>query len=67
VSKHRSIIVVPDGDVGAKAFGSPHVKVYNRVNFTELIHTCASPGDRVRTYSLPHTHMSNLIAIVDKP
>ncbi len=66
VAKQRAFIVVPDGDVQAKAFGSPHVQVYNRVNFTELIHACAAPEHRVRTYSLPHLHMSNLIAVIDK-
>ncbi len=66
VSRRRAIVAVPDGDVGAKNFGSPHVRVYDRKNFRKLIDGAAGPGDRVSVYSLPHVHMSNLVAIVDR-
>jgi len=66
VVRRRAIIVVPDGDVSAKQFGTPHLKIYNRINFKKLIHDAAAPTDVVRVYSLPHIHISNLIAIVDK-
>jgi ubiquinone/menaquinone biosynthesis C-methylase UbiE len=67
VSRRRAIIIVPDGDVNAKNFGTPHVKIYNRVNFKKLIEDMAYSTYSIRIYSLPHIHMSNLIAIVDKP
>ena len=66
VMSRRAIIIVPDGDVGAKQFGTPHLKVYNRMNFKKLIEDAASPTDIVKVYSLPHIHISNLIAVVDK-
>ena len=66
-ARQRAIIVVPDGDVQAKSFGSPHVHVYNRISFTELIQQNVSSAREVRTFSLPHIHMSNLVAVVDEP
>jgi ubiquinone/menaquinone biosynthesis C-methylase UbiE len=66
VARRRAIIAVPDGDVGAKNFGTPHLKVYNRINFKQLIDAAAGPNAAAKVYSLPHVHISNLIAIVDK-
>lgn len=66
VARRRAIIIVPDGDVDAKNFGTPHLKVYNRINFKKLIEDAAGSTDIVKVYSLPHIHISNLIAIVDK-
>ena len=66
VTRRRTIIVVPDGDVGTKQFGTPHLKIYNRMNFKKLIEEAAGSTDVVKVYSLPHIHISNLIAVVDK-
>jgi ubiquinone/menaquinone biosynthesis C-methylase UbiE len=66
VARRRAIIIVPDGDVSAKNFGTPHLRVYNRINFKELIAAAAGSGAGVRVYSFPHVHISNLIAVVDK-
>jgi ubiquinone/menaquinone biosynthesis C-methylase UbiE len=66
VARRRVIVIVPDGDASAKNFGTPHLRVYNRINFKELIAAGSGPGDDVRVYSFPHVHISNLIAVVDK-
>lgn len=66
VARRRAIIIVPDGDVSAKNFGTPHLRVYNRVNFKELINATAGSCDDVKVYSFPHLHISNLIGVVDK-
>ncbi len=66
VARRRALIVVPDGDVGAKNFGTPHLKVYNRLTFKKLIEDAASSASDVKIYSLPNIHISNLVAIVDK-
>lgn len=66
VAAKRAIIVVPDGDVQAKNFGSPHVHVYNRKSFAALASSCVSSSVKVAVYSLPHTHISNLIAVFDR-
>jgi ubiquinone/menaquinone biosynthesis C-methylase UbiE len=66
VARRRAIIVVPDGDVSAKNHGTPHLKVYNRINFKKLIADAAGSAVGVEVYSFPHVHISNLIAIVDK-
>ncbi len=63
VSKKRAIIVVPSGNVDEKNPGTPHVRYYNRINFKELIATAST--DFI-TYSLPHYHMNNLVAVIDK-
>lgn len=67
VARQRAIIVVPDGDVQAKSFGSLHVQVYNRISFAELIRDSITSAREVRVFSLPHIHMSNLVAIIDEP
>jgi ubiquinone/menaquinone biosynthesis C-methylase UbiE len=67
VSLRRAIIIVPDGDVNAKNFGTPHLRIYNRMIFKKLIEDAAHSTYAVRVYSLPHIHMSNLIGVVDKP
>lgn len=61
VAKRKVLLVVPDGDVDAKNFGSPHLRHYNRVNFSSLVRGLAG-GALVDLYSLPHPHMNNLIA-----
>jgi ubiquinone/menaquinone biosynthesis C-methylase UbiE len=66
VTRRRAIIVVPDGDAGAKNFGTPHLRTYNRVNFKTLIEGSAGKDFEIKIYSLPHIHMSNLIAILDR-
>jgi hypothetical protein len=43
------------------------VHVYNRITFTELIQRSVSAAREVRTFSLPHSHMSNLVAVIDEP
>ena len=66
VAKMRAIIVVPFGNVDEKNPGSPHVHYYNRINFKNLINNCCVEGESVEFYCLPHHHIDNLIAIIDK-
>tara|TARA_B100000579_G_scaffold411009_1_gene401457 strand:+ start:132 stop:704 length:573 start_codon:yes stop_codon:yes gene_type:complete len=66
VSKRKSIIVVPEGDVNAKNFGSPHLHIYNRKNFSKLINEAMSDFNKVSLSIIPHLHMSNLVAEVWK-
>jgi len=66
VSKRKAIIVVPEGDVDAKNFGSPHVHIYNRKNFSKLVNQVMSDLDQASFSIIPHVHMSNLVAEVWK-
>ena len=66
VAKRRAIIVVPDGNVDDKNFGTPHVHIYNRITLKRLMEDVVGAQDKLTVYSLPHTRMSNLIALVDK-
>lgn len=65
VTRLRSIIVVPCGNVDAKNPGSPHLRYYNRQNFRSLISRAAG-SYKFKTYSLPHQHIDNHIAVIDK-
>ena len=66
VSGRKAIIVVPAGDVNAKNFGSPHLHIYDRKNFSKLVTEAMTDLDRVNFSIIPHVHMSNLIAEVWK-
>lgn len=63
VAKKRAIIVVPSGNVDEKNPGTPHLRYYDRINFKNFIR---KTPNIFTTYSLPHHHMNNLVAIIDK-
>ncbi len=66
VSRNRVIHVVPDGDVQDKNFGTPHMTVFNRRNFAELLGN-AYPDQRALTiYPIPDPHMNSFIAVYEK-
>ena len=65
VSSSRAIIVVPCGNVDLKNPGSPHLRYYNRQNFKSLIQEAVT-SESFHCYSLPHPHINNHIAIIDK-
>ena len=66
VSNRKAIIVVPEGDVNAKNFGSPHLHIYDRKNFSKLVTEAMTDLNRVNFSIIPHVHMSNLVAEVWK-
>ena len=66
VSKKKSIIIVPEGDVDAKNFGTPHVNIYNRKNFSQLINNALPNNCRASFSVIPHMHMANLVAEIHK-
>ena len=63
VAKKRLLVVVPEGNVDAKNFGSKHLRYYDRVNFCRLFEKVDSLESQ--GYSLPHSHMNNLIMEVN--
>ncbi len=63
VSRKRSIIIVPSGNVDEKNLGSPHLRYYDRKSFSNLIAQCTNS---YALYCYPHHHMDNLIAIIEK-
>ena len=64
VASHRTIHIVPDGDVGAKNFGSPHLHIFNRKNFRKLFD---SESLRIVQYgSIVDPHMNSLIIVSDR-
>ncbi len=66
VAKQRAIIVVPFGNVDEKNPGTPHLHYYNRINFKKLLNNGIGTDHKLQLYSLPHHHIDNLIAIIDK-
>ena len=66
VARRRAIIVVPEGNVDAKNFGSPHVKYYDRRNFKQLIVEATPEGYETDVFLIPHPHINNLTAVVDR-
>jgi len=66
VSNRKAIIIVPEGDVDAKNFGSPHLHIYNRKNFSKLVNEAMFDLNRASFSIIPHVHMSNLVAEVWK-
>ena len=64
VAKKRIIHVVPEGNVNSKNFGTPHLKIYNRINFLSLFKKFKL---NVLLYdSIQDTHMNSLIICLDK-
>jgi len=59
----RMIHVVPEDDVFHKNFGSPHLTIFNRVNFLELFSD--SDFELVVYESIQDTHMNSLIYVAD--
>ena len=66
VSKRKAIIIVPEGDVDAKNFGAPHLHIYNRKNFSDIVKKVIPDSCRSKFSIIPHIHMSNLVAEVWK-
>ncbi len=66
VFNKRAIIIVPSGNVDEKNPGTPHLRYYDRINFKDLIIKATNDKNLTsHVYSLPHSHISNLIAIVE--
>jgi SAM-dependent methyltransferase len=64
VAKKRIIHIVPEGDVNLKNFGSPHLRIYNRINFLEHFQDLTI---NVLTYeSMQDSHMNSLFICVEK-
>ena len=64
VAAKRIIHVVPDGNIDDKNFGTPHLKIYNRKNFKELLDQVA--GIRLREYaSIQDSHINSIIGVYD--
>ena len=64
VARKRIIHVVPDGDVNAKNFGSPHLHVFNRKNYKELFD--GFDGLSLVSYrAILDEHLNSLIAVYD--
>ena len=64
VAKKRVIHVVPEGNVNSKNFGTPHLKIYNRINFLSLFSKFKL--DISLYESFQDTHMNSLIICLDK-
>lgn len=65
VARTRLIVVVPQGNVDEKNFGSPHLRYYNRVSFRDAISKQLPGNARMSLYLVPHPHMDNLVAEID--
>jgi ubiquinone/menaquinone biosynthesis C-methylase UbiE len=64
VSKKRIIHIVPEGNVNEKNFGTPHLKIYNRVNFIKHFN---QKNIRIINYeSIQDTHMNSLFICLEK-
>ncbi len=64
VSKKRIIHIVPEGNVNEKNFGTPHLKIYNRVNFVKYFN---QKNIRIINYeSIQDTHMNSLFICLEK-
>ena len=64
ISKKRVIHIVPEGNVNEKNFGTPHLKIYNRVNFKKLFN---QKNIKIINYeSIQDTHMNSLFICLEK-
>ena len=64
ISKKRVIHVVPEGNVNEKNFGTPHLKIYNRVNFKKYFN---KKNIKIINYeSIQDTHMNSLFICLEK-
>jgi ubiquinone/menaquinone biosynthesis C-methylase UbiE len=63
VAKKRTIHAVPVGNVDDKNLGTPHLKIYNRLNFKQLFSDV--PHDVTISY-VEDSYMSSFIAVVEK-
>ena len=61
VARHRIIHVVPDGNVNEKNFGSPHLHIFNRKNYTQLFNRLSL--QIVTFQSIQDNHMNSLIMV----
>lgn len=64
VSKKRVIHIVPEGNVQEKNFGTPHLKIYNRINFLNEFKNLKVKIINYR--SIQDTHMNSLFIVIDK-
>ena len=64
ISNKRVIHIVPEGNVNEKNFGTPHLKIYNRINFLNYFN---QKNIKVINYeSIQDTHMSSLFICIEK-
>ena len=64
ISNKRVIHVVPEGNVNEKNFGTPHLKIYNRVNFKKYFN---KKNIKIINYeSIQDTHMNSLFICIEK-
>ncbi len=62
VAKKKVLIIVPEGDCDDKNLGSPHLRVYDRKNFKELVSISCGDLDEVEIKHHAHPHINSLIA-----
>ncbi len=62
IADKRVIHVVPDGDVSEKNHGTPHLHIFNRVNFIKLF----EEQNVVEYKSITDNHMNSLMVVIDK-
>lgn len=63
VSRKRIIHVVPNGNVNDKNFGTPHLHIYDRVNFMQLFDL--KDLDIITYKNIEDVHMSSLLIAAD--
>jgi len=63
VARHRVIHSVPVGNVDDKNMGTPHIEIYNRINFSKLF----SDFDyKLSIFYVEDAYMSSFVAVVEK-
>jgi|SaaInlStandDraft_3_1057020.scaffolds.fasta_scaffold20157_2 ubiquinone/menaquinone biosynthesis C-methylase UbiE len=61
------IIIVPEGDCQDKNLGSPHLRIYNRVNFLDMVKKAVNGVEcTINLEHHQHSHINSLVAIVEK-
>ena len=64
ISNKRVIHIVPEGNVNEKNFGTPRLKIYNRINFLNYFN---QKNIKVINYeSIQDAHMSSLFICIEK-
>jgi len=63
VTKNRLIIAVPDGDYNIKE----HRFIFNRSNFIDMISNSIGYKNNIKkVYPVYHSHINNLMAVIDR-
>ena len=66
VAKHKSIVIVPEGNCDDKNLGTPHLRYYDRKSFKLLIEEATSGIECEMTFRHhAHSLINSLIAEVD--